>query len=127
MGTGSQTFFHCHPEGKDPGTLLDPDNQVSEPWGEPEPGPCDKCGGEGTTAYECFSCMEAGSDPDCPACQGRGGFGQTRPPREGRGGIPPTPRPRGAGFPRPGGPYRLPPWKSDAGGGGEGVGGVGGG
>lgn len=35
-----RTFFHCHPEGEDPGVLLDPDQQVTEPWGEPEHGSC---------------------------------------------------------------------------------------
>jgi RecJ-like exonuclease len=99
MTSGSRTYFHCHPEGEDPGVLLDPDNQLSEPWGEPEHGACDKCGASGTTAYECFSCMEAGPDPGCPACQGRVRFEQTCPTCEGSGEIHRTQRHGVAVFP----------------------------
>src|SRR3954447_10473700 len=115
MSSGPRTFFHSHPEGKDPGVLLDPDNQVSEPWGEPEHGPCDKCGGHGTTAYECFSCMEAGPDPDCPACQGRVRYEQTCPACEGGGEIHRTRRHGLPVFPSREGLYRYLAWKSDAG------------
>lgn len=41
MAFGARSFFHCCSAGEDPGALLDRDNQVSEPWGEPEHGPCD--------------------------------------------------------------------------------------
>jgi hypothetical protein len=115
MASGSRTFFHCHPEGADTGVLLDPDKQVSEPWGEPEHGPCDKCGGKGTTFYECFSCMEAGADPDCLACQGRVRFKQTCPTCEGNGEIRRTRRHGLAVFPSREGLYRYLAWKSDAG------------
>jgi len=114
MGAGTRTFFHCHPEGEDPGVLLDPDNQVSDPWGEPKHGPCDKCGGTGTTPYECFSCMEAGADPDCPACQGRVRFQQTCPTCEGSGEIHRTQRHGLAVFPSREGLYRYLAWKNDA-------------
>jgi hypothetical protein len=114
MGGGPRTFFHCHPEGEDPGALLDPDNQVSEPWGEPEHGRCDKCGGKGTTVYECFSCMEAGSTSDCPACQGRVHFEQTCPTCEGSGEIHRTQRRGLAVFPSREGLLRYLAWKNDA-------------
>jgi hypothetical protein len=115
MSTGHpRTFFHCHPEGEDPGVLLDPDEQVTEPWGEPEHGPCDKCGGKTTTVYECFSCIEAGSDPACPACQGRVRFEQTCPTCQGSGEIHRTQRQGIAVFPVRAGLYRYLAWKNDA-------------
>lgn len=114
MATGPRTFFHCHPEGEDPGVLLDPDRQVTEPWGEPEHGPCDKCEGSGTTVYECFSCLAAGSDPGCPACQGRVRFDQTCPTCLGTGEIHRTQRRGIAVFPRREGLYRYLAWKNDA-------------
>jgi hypothetical protein len=109
-----RTFFHCHPAGEDPGVLLDPDEQVTEPWGEPEHGPCDKCKGKGAAVYECFSCMEAGSDTDCPACQGRVHFEQTCPTCQGSGEIHRTQRQGIAVFPAREGLYRYLAWKSDA-------------
>jgi DnaJ-class molecular chaperone len=115
MAKRPRTYFHCHPEGEDPGVLLDPGKQVSEPWGEPEHGRCDKCGGSGTTAYECFSCLEAGSDPDCPACQGRVRFEQTCPTCQGEGEIHRTRRGGIAVFPSREGLYRYLAWKNDAG------------
>lgn len=110
----SRTYFHCHPAEEDPGVLLDPDSQVSEPWGEPEHGPCDKCEGAGATAHECFSCLEAGPAPDCPACQGRLRFEQTCPTCQGDGEIHRTQRRGIAVFPRREGLYRYLAWKNDA-------------
>lgn len=111
-----RTYFHCHPKGEDPEALLDPGNQVSEPWGDSEEGrTCDKCGGSGTVLYECFSCMEAGADPGCPACQGRVRFEQTCPACVGSGEIHDTKRAGVAVFPRREGLYRYLAWKSDAG------------
>jgi len=115
MTSGARTFFHCHPEEEDPGVLLDPGNQVSEPWGEPEHGPCDKCGGEGSTIYKCFSCMEAGADPGCPACRGRVRFAQICPTCEGGGEIKRHQRRGLAVFPSREGLYRYLAWKNDAG------------
>jgi hypothetical protein len=109
-----RTFFHCHPAGDDPGVLLDPDRQVTEPWGEPEHGPCDKCEGGGTALYECFSCLEAGAASDCPACQGRVRFEQTCPTCQGSGEIHRTQRQGVAVFPSREGLYRYLAWKSDA-------------
>lgn len=115
MGEGPRTFFHCHPAGEDPGVLLDPDNHVSSPWGESEEGRrCDKCGGEGNTVYECFSCMEAGADPDCLACQGRVRFEQTCPACLGTGEIHRAERHGVAVFPSREGLYRYLAWKNDA-------------
>jgi len=114
MAAGSRTFFHCHPEGEDPGVLLDPGNQVSEPWGEAEHGRCDKCEGKGSVVYECFSCMEAGPDSDCPACEGRVRFEQTCPACEGSGEIHRTQRRGLAVFPSREGLYRYLAWKNDA-------------
>jgi hypothetical protein len=94
--------------------LLDPGEQVTEPWGEPEHGPCDKCEGAGTTVYECFSCMEAGSEADCPACQGRIRFEQTCPACQGDGEIDRTRRRGIAVFPKREGLYRYLAWKNDA-------------
>ena len=94
--------------------LLDPDEQVTEPWGEPEHGPCDKCEGRGTAVYECFSCIEAGSDPGCPACQGRVRFERTCPTCQGSGEIHCTRRQGVAVFPRREGLYRYLAWKDDA-------------
>jgi hypothetical protein len=115
MASRPRSFFHCHPEGEDPETLLDPDNQVSEPWGEAEHGACDKCGGKGTTAYECFSCMEVGAESECPACQGRVRFEQTCPTCEGSGEIHRTQRHGLAVFPNREGLLRYLAWKNDAG------------
>jgi hypothetical protein len=114
MATRPRTYFHCHPEGEDPGVLLDPDNQVSEPWGESGTGPCDKCGGNGTTVYECFSCLEAGADSDCPTCRGRVRFEQTCPTCQGEGEIHRTQRHGVAVFPSREGLYRYMAWKNDA-------------
>lgn len=111
MAQGPETFFRCHGAGEDPGELLDPDRQVSEPWGSPEHGPCDKCGSSGTTMYECFSCMEAGPDPDCPVCQGRVRFEQTCPACGGSGEIDDTERHGVAVFPNREGLYRYLAWK----------------
>lgn len=111
MSQGPRTYFHCHPAAEDPGELLDPDAQVSEPWGEPEHGPCDKCGGDGAAAFECFSCMEAGTDPGCPVCEGRVRFSQTCPACGGSGVIDHTQRRGVAVFPTREGLYRYLAWK----------------
>jgi hypothetical protein len=114
MSSGSRTFFHACPTESDPARLLDPSRQVTEPWGEPERGRCDKCGGSGTTVYECFSCMEAGADPGCPACRGRVRFEQTCPTCQGSGEIHRTQRRGIAVFPSREGLYRYLAWKNDA-------------
>jgi hypothetical protein len=80
-------YFHQCEADKDPHRLLDPAEQVSTPWGSPDHGRCDKCGGAGTAPYECLSCVEQGSDPDCPACLGRVEFSDRCPTCAGTGEI----------------------------------------
>jgi len=104
---GRASFFHCHSAGEEPDSLLDPERQVSAPWGEPEHGPCDKCGGRGVALHECRSCLQAGSSPDCPACQGRVRFNETCPACLGDGVIDHTQRRGVAVFPAREGLYRY--------------------
>jgi hypothetical protein len=111
MPPAHTTYFHCHPAQEDPGELLDPARQVTGPWGEPEHGPCDKCEGGGAALHECFSCLEAGSDPGCPVCQGRVRFSQTCPTCQGTGEIDDTERRGIAVFPNREGLYRYLAWK----------------
>lgn len=55
-----------------PEALLSPEGQWTEPWGSSDDGaPCDKCGGEGQTEYQCWSCELGGVNESCPVCQGR--------------------------------------------------------
>jgi hypothetical protein len=105
VARGSAFFHSCSAEA-DPQQLLDPD-QLTEPWGTPEHGPCDKCGCSGTTLYECRSCLEAGSRPECPACQGRVRFRETCPACLGSGKITRTRRRGVAVFPSRAGLYRY--------------------
>jgi hypothetical protein len=79
-------FHHWTGEG-DPRQLLDPADQYSTPWGGADHGPCDKCEGVGQCPYDCRSCLEQGSDPDCPACAGRVHFLERCPTCEGTGEI----------------------------------------
>ena len=60
-----ERYFRLHPEDEDPAHLLDPDQQVSEPWGGTVWGRCDKCGGSGQTD-------RADGKSQCPACKGSG-------------------------------------------------------
>jgi hypothetical protein len=100
-------FFHCHSASEDPGLLLDPDHQVTEPWGSHDHGPCDKCGQAGVTLYECRSCLQTGARPDCPSCQGRVRFRETCPTCLGTGEINHTRRKGIAVFPARQGLYRY--------------------
>ena len=107
MGTAASHFFHCSSAELDPRRLLDPDQQLTEPWGSPDHGHCDKCGGEGSTLYECRSCIESGSVADCPACQGRVRYRETCPACLGDGQIDRTRRRGVAAFPTREGLYRY--------------------
>src|ERR687893_1764443 len=98
--TRTITCFKCCPADEDPRGLLDPENQVATPWGGHDHGPCDKCGGEGTVAYECLSCLGAGTDPECPACEGRVRFADRCPTCEGDGNIDRTTRDGVSVFPK---------------------------
>lgn len=102
-----RTLFHCHPADEDSQLLLDPDRQFTEPWGDSNHGPCDKCEGEGISPYECLSCAERGADAECPACQGRVRFVGTCPACLGEGEISHTRRRGIAVFPSREGLYRY--------------------
>jgi hypothetical protein len=107
-------FFHSCGVDDDLQRLLNPAEQVTQPWGGHDHGPCDKCRGEGTTIYGCSSCMEAGAKPDCPACQGRVRFRETCPACLGSGLIDHTLRHGIAAFPSREGLYRYLADKPDA-------------
>ena len=66
---GVKTYYRLHPEDESPDELLEPENQVSKPWGGAEPGPCDKCGRSGRTTFQCSSCTKQ-ADPRCEVCHG---------------------------------------------------------
>lgn len=102
----TRSFFHCCEADTELESLLDPDQQFTEPWGSSEHGPCDKCG-DGTVMHECRSCLEAGTDPGCPACQGRVRFSETCPACLGSGEISHTRRRGIAVFPAREGLYRY--------------------
>jgi len=61
-----ERYFRLHPEDEDPQELLEPENQVSKPWGGADPGPCDKCHRRGRTKFL------DGEERECPACKGTG-------------------------------------------------------
>jgi hypothetical protein len=102
-----RTFFHSCPADADPSGLLDPARQFTTPWGSPNHGDCDKCGGERSVRYECKSCLEDGADADCPACEGRIRFEGVCPACEGSGVIDRTRRRGIAVFPTRAGLYRY--------------------
>ena len=85
-------FFRCCSAADDPGELLDPGRQFTEPWGGHDHGRCDKCEGEGTALYECRSCLERGADSGCHACRGRVRYAETCPACLGDGLIDHTKR-----------------------------------
>jgi hypothetical protein len=107
MAGSERTFFHTCEVDVDPQRLLDPAEQVTRPWGGPDHGACDKCGGEGRTLYSCCSCLETGAAPDCPACQGRVRFREICPACLGNGRIDHTVRHGVAAFPSVAGLYRY--------------------
>lgn len=104
--SGLQRFFRLYDAGDDPEELLDPENQWSAPWGTPDHGPCDKCGGTGRTTHECRSCVDE-ADRACPACEGRVRFEDVCPACEGSGVINRTTRPGVSVFPSLDGLYRY--------------------
>jgi hypothetical protein len=99
-------YFHRQPADEDPALLLDPENQWSTPWGSPDHGPCDKCGGTGQTEWHCLSCHDEGRE-DCPACQGRVRYTDRCPTCEGAGAITRTRRRGVSAFPTIEGLYRY--------------------
>jgi hypothetical protein len=99
------TFFRRFPHDEDPQDLLDPENQLSTPWGTADHGPCDKCNGECVIKYECLSCIAEGADSSCPACSGRVTFEARCPTCEGDGMIDRTRRRGVSAFPTEAGLY----------------------
>jgi hypothetical protein len=81
------TYWRLHPADEDPESLLDPENQVSEPWDGADRGPCDKCDGSGEVEHECESCRRDGAREDCPACHGRVTYVDECPACKGTGHI----------------------------------------
>jgi hypothetical protein len=63
------TYFRLHPDDEDPQELLEPENQVSRPWGGADHGPCDKCGCSGRCTFR-YNAREW--EDDCPTCKGTG-------------------------------------------------------
>ena len=100
-------LFRHFSDSADPHLLLDPDEQVSTPWGEPEPGPCDKCRGSGPIPFRCLSCIEEGSRADCPACGGRVEWVDVCPTCGGTGDVIGLRRRGVSVFPTLGGLYRY--------------------
>lgn len=63
------TYFRLHPDDEDPQELLEPENQVSKPWGGADHGACDKCGCRGRCTFR-YNGREW--EDDCPTCKGTG-------------------------------------------------------
>jgi hypothetical protein len=100
------TYFRLHPENEDPATMLDPENQVSKPWGGAERGPCDKCAQTGRVTFHCSSCTKQ-ADPRCEVCKGAVEFEGECPTCKGGGQITDRERRGVSVFPDPDGLYRY--------------------
>jgi hypothetical protein len=100
------TFYRLHPDDTDPEKLLDPDEQISEPWDGAIHGRCDKCGGSGEVTMECESC-KAGADKGCPHCGGEVSYQDECPTCEGSGEIDDSQRDGVSVFPDEDGLYRY--------------------
>jgi hypothetical protein len=100
------TFFRLHPEHSDPQELLEPENQVSKPWGGSDEGPCDKCGGDGRVMFQCQSCARR-ADPRCESCHGEVEFEGECPACRGSGEVTDSQRNGVSVFPDPDGLYRY--------------------
>jgi hypothetical protein len=100
------TYFRLHPAEEDPQELLEPENQVSKPWGGADPGPCDKCEGSGRVMFHCESCTHQ-ADPCCEFCQGEVEFEGDCPTCRGSGSITDSERRGVSVFPDPEGLYRY--------------------
>jgi hypothetical protein len=101
------TYFRLHPQDLDPERLLDPDEQVSQPWAGTIYGRCEKCGGSGRTHHTCESCTATGPDLRCPACGGRVRYLAQCPACEGTGEIDDSARQGVSVFPEEDGLYRY--------------------
>jgi hypothetical protein len=57
---------------QEPQRLLAEEGRWTEPWGGSEHGTrCGKCGGSGTVAHQCWSCLLTGAAGSCPVCAGK--------------------------------------------------------
>lgn len=99
--------MRLQPDDDDPERLLDPERQVSEPWGGTVWGRCDKCGGDGSTDHECESCSAGSPDPGCPVCRGKVSYVDECPACEGTGEIDDSARDGVSVFPEEEGLYRY--------------------
>ena len=100
------SYFRLHPADDDPQELLEPENQVSKPWGGADHGPCDKCGGTGRTTFRCASCSKQ-ADPRCESCHGEVEFEGECPTCRGTGEITESERRGVSVFPDVDGLYRY--------------------
>ena len=100
------TYWRLHPDDESPDELLEPENQVSKPWGGADPGRCDKCGGSGRTTFRCASCT-AQADPRCEVCHGEVEFEGDCPACKGTGEITESERRGVSVFQDPDGLYRY--------------------
>lgn len=100
------SYYRLHPEQQDPQELLEPENQVSKPWGGADHGPCDKCDGSGRTTFQCASCTKR-ADPRCESCEGEVEFEGQCPTCKGSGEITDSQRRGVSVFPDADGLYRY--------------------
>ena len=100
------TYFRLHPENETPDELLEPENQVSRPWGGADRGPCDKCDRSGRTTFQCASCIKQ-ADPRCESCHGEVEFEGECPTCRGTGEITESERRGVSVFPDADGLYRY--------------------
>ena len=101
-------YFRSGAEGEDPADLLEPENQISGPWGQSDHGRCEKCSGSGSVDYRCLSCLESEMpDPACPSCAGRLRWEDVCPSCGGTGAIDRTERHGISVFPTERGLYRY--------------------
>jgi DnaJ-class molecular chaperone len=97
-----------NPSSEDPSAILTEEGQWTEPWGSSDDGsPCDKCGGAGRAAHECWSCKLDGASDSCPVCQGRVNWEAECPVCRGTGEVDGKPRRGVSVFPRLQGLYHY--------------------
>jgi hypothetical protein len=101
-------YFRSAGADEKPADLLEPENQISTPWGDSDHGACEKCSGEGRVSHRCLSCLERDApDPGCPSCAGRVRWEGACPSCEGTGTIDRTERHGVSVFPTEKGLYRY--------------------